>query len=127
MFHPLGSVTSRLPCGYYSVLLSPCTWAYEASPSGLTIVFHLGSKQFGPVVRAGRVKKSTDRSIRLWGNGGLFAGTGIFWNGTWGIFRAYVANSDRISMVLVETQSGNVLVSRENPAEFMEVLNSIRR
>lgn len=99
--------------------------AYEVAPSGLTIRFRLGSKQFGPVARVGRVEKSVDRSVRLWGNGGLFAATGIFWNGTWGIFRAYLTNSDRANMLLVETQSGRVLVSPNDPAEFMEVLNSI--
>jgi hypothetical protein len=108
----------------YCYLRAPV--AYGVSPSGFTIIFRLGSKRFGPIVRAGRVEKSTDRSIRLWGNGGLFAGTGIFWNGTWGIFRAYVTTSDRLSTVLVETQTGKVLVSPNDPVEFVEVLNNIR-
>jgi hypothetical protein len=99
--------------------------AYEVSPNGLTILFRLGSKRFGPAIRADRVEKSMDRSIRLWGNGGLFAGTGIFWNGTWGIFRAYVTTSGRENMVLVETQTGKVLVSPANPDEFGKLLNSV--
>jgi Bacterial PH domain len=93
--------------------------AYEVSRGGLTIVFRLGSKQFGPVVRVGRVEKSTDRSIRLWGNGGLFAATGIFWNSTWGIFRAYVTTSDQKNTVIVETRTGKVLLSPDNPEEFL--------
>jgi hypothetical protein len=99
--------------------------AYEASPNGLTILFRPGSKQFGPITKAGRVEKLADRSIRLWGNGGLFAGTGIFWNGTWGIFRAYVTTSDRENMVLVETQSGKVSVSPNDPVEFIAALTKI--
>ncbi len=99
--------------------------AYEVSPSGLTILFRLGSKQFGPVVKASRVEKSVDRSIRLWGNGGLFASTGIFWNGAWRIFRAYVTTSDRANMVLVETRTGKVLVSPKVLEEFVEVLHKI--
>ena len=54
----------------YCYLRAPV--AYEASPNGLTVVFRLGSRQFGPIRRVGQVEKSTDRSIRLWGNGGLF-------------------------------------------------------
>jgi hypothetical protein len=116
-----------LPAGFLTAITLYCYLrapvAYEASPAALTIVFRLGSKHFGPVVRAGRVEKSTDRSIRLWGNGGLFAGTGIFWNGTWGIFRAYVTKSDRESIVLVETRTGKVLVSPKDPSAFIEALN----
>jgi hypothetical protein len=98
--------------------------AYEVSPSGLIILFRLGSKQFGLALRAGQVEKSMDRSIRLWGNGGLFAGTGIFWNGTWGIFRAYVTTSERANMVLVETQTGKVLVS---PSDFEAFITALTR
>jgi hypothetical protein len=94
--------------------------AYEISPNVLTILFRVGYKQFGPITRAGRVEKSVDRSIRLWGNGGLFAGTGIFWNGTWGIFRAYVTSSKQESRVIVETQTGKVLVSPDNPEELIK-------
>jgi hypothetical protein len=107
----------------YCYLRAPL--AYEASANGLTILFRVGSKRFGPIVRAGRVEKSMDRSIRLWGNGGLFAATGIFWNGTLGIFRAYVTTSDRANMVLVETQTGKVLVSPDDPVEFVDGLSKI--
>lgn len=97
--------------------------AYEVGPGRLTILFRVGSKRFGPVLRAGRVEVSAGRSIRLWGNGGLFAGTGIFWNGAWGIFRAYVTTSDRASMVLVETQTGKVLVSPYDREEFLHAVS----
>ena len=107
----------------YCYLRAPL--AYEASPNGFTILFRVGSKRFGPIVRAGRVEKSMDRSIRLWGNGGLFAATGIFWNETWGIFRAYVTTSDRSNMVLLETQTGKVLVSPNSLDEFIEGLSKI--
>jgi hypothetical protein len=113
-----------LPAAFLAVITLYCYLrapvAYEVSPKGLTILFRVGSKQFGPIIRAGRVKKSVDRSIRLWGNGGLFAGTGIFWNGTWGIFRAYVTNAKQEGRVIVETQTGKVLVSPDNPEEFIK-------
>jgi hypothetical protein len=112
-----------LPAAFLAVITLYCYLrapvAYEVSPAGLTILFRVGSKQFGPVIRAGRVEKSVDRSIRLWGNGGLFAGTGIFWNGTWGVFRAYVTNAKQDGRVIVETQTGKVLVTPAHPDEFI--------
>jgi hypothetical protein len=94
--------------------------AYEVSTGDLIILFRLGFRRFGSVITAGKSKKSMDRSIRLWGNGGLFAGTGIFWNGTLGIFRAYVTTSDHEKMVLVETLAGKVLISPTDPDAFLE-------
>ena len=114
-----------IPAAFLTVITLYCYLrapvSYELCGDGLTILFRVGSKRFGPVVRASPVEKSIDRSIRLWGNGGLFAGTGIFWNGTWGIFRAYVTNSKPEGRVIVETKTGKVLVSPENPEDFIRV------
>ncbi len=54
------------------------------------------------------------------GNGGLFAGTGIFWNRQWGLFRAcnHIQSS---TLVLVETATSKVLIS---PAHAEELLAS---
>ena len=94
--------------------------AYEASRYGLSIMFRMGSKRFGPVTRADRVEKPMGKSIRVWGNGGLFAATGTFWNSTWGTFKAYLTTSDQNNMVIVETSTGKVLLSPENPEEFLK-------
>jgi hypothetical protein len=99
--------------------------AYELSGNDLVVLFRMGSKQFGPLLGAGPIDKSVGKSIRVWGNGGLFAGTGIFWNSAWGTFRAYVTTSDRSNMVVVSTSTGKVLVSPEQPEAFTEVANSL--
>jgi hypothetical protein len=96
---------------------------YEISPANLVIVFRLGSKEFGPVLKASRAPRSTGMSFRLFGNGGLFAGTGIFWNSQWGIYRAYVTTSKRDNMVLIETQRTKVLISPD-PDDVDEILRS---
>lgn len=99
--------------------------AYELSVEGLIVFFRVGSKRFGPLVRASRVAKPMGGSLRLWGNGGLFAATGIFWNRSWGTFRVYVTTSDETNLVFVETQTGKVLVSPANRDEFMETVSSL--
>lgn len=93
--------------------------AYEITPEGLTVWFRLGSKSFGPILTAAPVEPSAGWSIRLWGNGGLFAGTGLFWNRTWGIFRAYVTTSNPANLVLLETPDGKVLISPDRPGDVL--------
>ena len=62
--------------------------------------------------------------LRLWGNGGLFAATGIFWNQAYGVYRAYVTSARYQDYVLVETRTRKVLISPENPAEFVAAWTS---
>jgi hypothetical protein len=97
--------------------------AYEITPGNLIVLFRLGSKEFGPVLKASRAPSSTGMSLRLFGNGGLFAGTGIFWNSEWGIYRAYVTTSKRDNMVVIETQRGKVLISPD-PDDVDKIVNS---
>jgi hypothetical protein len=62
--------------------------------------------------------------LRLWGNGGLFAATGIFWNKAYGVFRAYVTSARYQDYVLVQTRTQKILISPENPAEFVKAWTS---
>jgi Bacterial PH domain len=122
LFHM--STVFLLPAALVAVISVACYLrtpvAYDVSPSGLTILFRRGSKSFGPVTLASPVERSLDWSIRLWGNGGLFAGTGIFWNRTWGVFRAYITTSNTGNLVLMETQNGKVLISPDNATEAIK-------
>jgi len=122
LFHV--STVFLLPAALIVVLSVGCYLrtpvAYDVSPTGLTILFRRGSKSFGPITQASPIERSLDWSIRLWGNGGLFAGTGIFWNRTWGTFRAYVTTSNTGNLVLMETQNGKVLISPDNATEAMK-------
>lgn len=93
--------------------------AYHASRTGLTVLFRVGRKSFGRIVNTSAVQGRCGFTLRLWGNGGLFAGTGIFWNRQWGVFRAYVTTSNPQHLVLVETETSKVLIS---PAHVEELL-----
>jgi hypothetical protein len=115
-----GAVLVLIVVGCY--LRSPI--GYGISPEGLTIRFHLGSKHFGPLTGAALVTQPLGLSLRLFGNGGLFSGTGIFWNIKWGIFRAYITASDPTKLVLVEAGSKKVLISPERPDEIIRAASS---
>jgi hypothetical protein len=97
--------------------------AYALSDGQLIVFSHVGSKQFGPVVRCSQIEGPVPwrlrLGIRLFGNGGLFAGTGIFWNRMYGVHRAYVTSSRYSDLVLVETTTRKILISPENPKAFV--------
>jgi hypothetical protein len=95
--------------------------AYELNSDQLTVIFRMGKKVFGPVLKCSIVGEDKPPfSVRLWGNGGLFAGTGIFWNKKYGVFRAYVSTGDKLNLVLVETPETKVIISPERPGEFLK-------
>jgi hypothetical protein len=98
--------------------------AYDISQGVLTVLFRYGSKELGPIVNCSRVPEKTPFTIRVWGNGGLFAGTGFYWNKLWGIFRAYVTTSQRSNLVLVETPTQKVLISPSGATELISDLTS---
>lgn len=98
-------------------------WApvtYELTPEGLTVIFRASRKTFGPVIGCSRVNQRLGISLRLWGNGGLFSGAGIFWSRGLGVFRAYITRSRHSDWVLVETGRGKVVISPENVDSFLE-------
>ncbi len=66
--------------GYY--LGAPV--AYDLLGDQLTVRFRLGEKVFAPVSQCSLLSARPPWGLRLWGNGGLFAATGIFWNKDYG-------------------------------------------
>lgn len=60
------------------------------------------------------------KSLRLFGNGGLFVFAGLFWNRNLGRYRAF-ATLPRNAVVL-KFQRRTVVVTPENPGEFLEAL-----
>jgi hypothetical protein len=93
--------------------------AYEITNDNLTVRFRLGQKVFPAVTGCATLSAGPPRGLRLWGNGGLFAATGIFWNKAYGVFRAYLTSARFQDYVLVATRTQKILISPENPAEFV--------
>ena len=98
--------------------------AYEIAGDELTVRFRLGRKVFPAVTGCETFSASLPRGVRLWGNGGLFAATGIFWNQPYGIYRAYITSARYQDYVLVATRTRKILISPENPAEFVKTWRS---
>ncbi|MBT8358140.1 MAG: PH domain-containing protein [Deltaproteobacteria bacterium] len=85
----------------------------------------MGKKVFEPVLKCSLIgEEKPSFSLRLWGNGGLFAGTGIFWNKKYGVFRAYVSTGERSNLILIETPQSKVILTPESPKEFLAWANS---
>jgi len=93
--------------------------AYHLSGDRLTVFTHVGRREFGPVVKVQRVGRNIWWGIRLFGNGGLFAGTGFFWSRGYGLFRAYVTSARRTDMLMVETPGRKVLITPQDPDAFL--------
>jgi len=107
----------------YCFLSAPI--AYELNGNQLTIISRMGKKVFDPVLKCSLIgEEKPSFSLRLWGNGGLFAGTGIFWNKKYGVFRAYVSTGERSNLTLIETPESKVILTPENPKEFLAWANS---
>jgi hypothetical protein len=102
---------------FFCYLYAPV--AYELEGDRLTVRLRAGQKVFNPVIGCSTLAARPSRGLRLWGNGGLFAVTGIFWNKTYGVFRAYLTSARYQDYVLVETATKKILISPENPAEFV--------
>ncbi len=93
--------------------------AYEITGGELTVRLRMGQKVFPAVTGCETLTARPPRGVRLWGNGGLFAATGIFWNKAYGVFRAYVTSARYQDYVLVATRTQKILISPENPGEFV--------
>jgi hypothetical protein len=68
--------------------------------------------------------KAMARSIRTFGNGGLFGFTGLYWNRKLGSYRAYV--TDFRFCVVLRFARGVVIVSPDDPKAFVRDLKMLR-
>jgi len=92
---------------------------YELNGDELIVSFRIGRVRYQPVVKFSRLESPIGFGIRLFGNGGLFAGSGIFWSRKLGMFRAYVTTSKPADMVLVETAKTRILISPADPPAWL--------
>ena len=101
-------------------LLTPI--AYETTGEQLTVLLRVGKKSFGPIIGAAPLSGRWPFTLRLLGNGGLFAGTGIYWNRTHGVFHAYVTSARLQDAVLITTTTHKVVISPEAPQAFLDAM-----
>ena len=92
---------------------------YERTGDELIVSFRIGHLRYRPVVKCSKLEGRLGFGIRLLGNGGLFAGSGIFWSRKFGVFRAYVTTSKPDTMVMVETAKTKILISPVDPPAWL--------
>ncbi len=93
--------------------------AYEVTEGRFTVRLRAGRKCFGELRACHRLTSRIPFTIRLFGNGGVFAGTGLYWNRPYGVFRAYATSARTADAVLVETARGRVLITPADPTAFV--------
>lgn len=75
------------------------------------------------LVRAWHDPEAMKRSIRLFGNGGLYSVTGLFQNQSLGRYRAFVTDPTRA--VVLELPKRPVVISPADPAAFLQLLSTL--
>ena len=113
-----------VPAIFLSVVVLICYYfwtpvGYELSGGELIVSFRIGRKRYRPVVKCSAVDAPLRAAIRLFGNGGLFAGSGVFWNRKYGVFRAYVTSSKPRDLVMVETTATKIFISPADPQAWI--------
>jgi len=63
-------------------------------------------------------------SLRLFGNGGLFSSSGLFWNRRLGRYRAFA--TDPGNAVVLEFPDRTLVVTPESPSGFLAALKLYR-
>lgn len=92
---------------------------YEIENKTLKVIYHWGGKEFPMVKSCSPVTESTLIGIRIFGNGGVFACTGLYWNKIFGTFRAYTTSARLADLVLIETEFHKIVISPENREDFI--------
>ena len=107
-----------------NLVVAICYWfwtpvAYTLEKGELTVSFRIGRKRYSPVIKCSAVDGRLGVGIRVFGNGGLFAGSGIFWNRKYGLFRAYVTSAKPHDLVMVETPATKIVISPRDPKMWL--------
>ncbi|MBB4285356.1 PH domain-containing protein [Roseospira goensis] len=102
-------------------LLALMAWTFLRAPVGytldggsLTIHLRRGRKTLGAVACCAPVEAPLAKAVRLWGNGGLFGFTGLYWSKRLGRYHAWLTDPRRA--VRVEMTDGRrVVISPADP------------
>jgi hypothetical protein len=110
-----------------AVILAYCVRGYELAPGELRIRRLLWNTRWplDDTAHAAVRPRAMRGSWRMWGNGGLFAITGIFSGSGLGRYHAFVTDPART--VVITTRKGIVVVSPDRPQAFVEAIAAASR
>ncbi len=120
-----GSLLAVIPAAILFGALLFVVRGYEVDGGGLFVERLLWRTEIGldGLHRAWADPAAMRRSLRLFGNGGLFAVTGIYQNRTIGRYRAFVTNP-KLAVVL-QFERRTVVVSPEHPHALLGQLQLV--
>ena len=118
-------VISGLLLGILGVNACLCVRGYEIAPGELRVrrLFWNTLWPLDSGTRAIVRPQAMRGSWRTWGNGGVFAFSGHFSGSGLGRYRAFVTDPHRT--VILETQRGIVVVSPDDPQQFVEAVATV--
>jgi hypothetical protein len=120
-----GTLLPLVPLGILFVTLLFLVRGYAIDGTGLYVERLLWRTPIGldGLTRAWHDPSAMRRSLRLFGNGGLFSITGIFQNGTLGRYRGFVTDPKRA--VVLRYESRTVVVSPADPDALLGYLTLV--
>jgi hypothetical protein len=120
-----GSALVAVPCLILLVALLFVVTGYELDAGVLRVrrLLWSTSMSLAGLDRAWHDPAVTRRSIRIFGNGGLFSVTGLFQNAALGRYRAFLTDPARA--VVLHDPSRTVVVSPAHPEAFLEGLRML--
>ncbi len=95
---------------------------YRLSPGELLVdrLFWATRVELAGLTRAVADPSAMKGSLRIFGNGGLYSVTGLFYSSTLGRYRAFVTDQARAVVLFVPSRT--VVLSPEDPAAFLQQL-----
>jgi len=109
--------------GAFCYLTTPV--AYEVNNGRLRVVTHLWSTDFGNIRMCEKLEGTISPfTIRVFGNGGVFGGTGFYWSQRDGLYQAYLTTARWKDMLMLDTARRRLLISPEEPDAFVEACAS---
>jgi hypothetical protein len=99
--------------------------AYEVGPTDLRVQRLLWSTRIPltGITHAWHDPQAMKRSLRVFGNGGLYSITGLYRNSTLGLYRAFVTDPKR--SVILALPRRPVIVSPADPRAFLQQLTAL--
>lgn len=95
---------------------------YGVDGGELTIFYRFGKKTFNTFGGPFKPDRLPKFCIKIWANGGLFAGAGLFWGTGIGLFRAYVTTTAVEKIIAFKDSRGVIFISPHEPDKIIEEL-----
>lgn len=93
--------------------------AYVLDGEKLVVLYRIGSKTLLVEGKPHRPELMPRFSIKIWANGGLFAGAGLFWAKNTGLFHAYVTTTRKDKILAIKGRNGRMIfISPQDPEDL---------